>query len=83
MFRYRRHEDEIIALAVRWYISYRLSLPDWTEILDGRHDGRTGQIIPQRWTQCIDIDNRASCSSDGPCRGEQNCFGIVVPTARS
>ncbi len=36
MFRYRRHEDEIIVLAVRWYISYRLSLRDLTEMLDER-----------------------------------------------
>jgi transposase-like protein len=36
MFRYRRHESEIIVLAVRWYISYRLSLRDLTEMLDER-----------------------------------------------
>jgi len=33
MFRYRRHQDEIIVLAVRWYISYRLSLRDLVEML--------------------------------------------------
>jgi transposase-like protein len=32
MFRYRRHEEEIIVLAVRWYISYRLSLRDLAEM---------------------------------------------------
>lgn len=36
IFRYRRHEDEIIVLAVRWYISYRLSPRDLTEMLDER-----------------------------------------------
>jgi IS6 family transposase len=36
MFRYRRHEDEIIVRAVRWYISYRLSLRDLPEMLDER-----------------------------------------------
>jgi transposase-like protein len=36
MFRYRRHEDEIIVLAVRWYISYRLSLRDLVEMLAER-----------------------------------------------
>jgi transposase-like protein len=36
MFRYRRYEDEIIVLAVRWYISYRLSLRDLTEVLADR-----------------------------------------------
>ncbi len=34
MFRYRRHEDEIIVLAVRWYISYRL------------HAARRPELIP-------------------------------------
>ena len=33
MFRYRRHEDAIIVLAVLWYISYRLSLRDLVERL--------------------------------------------------
>jgi transposase-like protein len=28
MFRYRRHKEDMIVLAVRWYISYRLSLRD-------------------------------------------------------
>ncbi|MGA2190250.1 MAG: IS6 family transposase [Steroidobacteraceae bacterium] len=36
MFRYRRHEDDIIVLAVRWYISYRLSLRDLVEMLADR-----------------------------------------------
>ena len=36
MFRYRRYEAEIIVLAVRWYISYRLSLRDLAEILAER-----------------------------------------------
>ena len=36
MFRYRHYEDEIIVLAVRWYISYRLSLRDLTETLAER-----------------------------------------------
>ena len=36
MFRYRRHEDTIIVLAVRWYISYRLSLRDLVEMLAER-----------------------------------------------
>ena len=36
MFRYRRHEDAIIVLAVRWYISYRLSLRDLVEMLAER-----------------------------------------------
>jgi len=36
MFRYRRHEDEFIGLAVRWYISYRLSLRDLVEVLAER-----------------------------------------------
>ncbi len=35
-FRYRRHEDEIIVLAIRWYISYRLSLRDLVEMLADR-----------------------------------------------
>jgi IS6 family transposase len=33
---YRRHRDEIIALAVRWYISYQLSLRDLVEMLSDR-----------------------------------------------
>jgi transposase-like protein len=36
MFRYRRYEAEIIVLAVRWYIFYRLSLRDMAEILAER-----------------------------------------------
>jgi transposase-like protein len=36
MFRYRRHEEDVIVLAVRWYISYRLSLRDIVEILAER-----------------------------------------------
>jgi hypothetical protein len=36
IFRYRRHEDQIIVLAVRWYISYRLSLRDLVEMLADR-----------------------------------------------
>lgn len=36
MFRYRRHQEEIIVLAVRWYISYRLSLRDLAEMLAER-----------------------------------------------
>jgi transposase-like protein len=36
MFRYRRHAEEIIVLAVRWYISYRLSLRDLVEMLADR-----------------------------------------------
>jgi transposase-like protein len=36
MFRYRRHGEEIIVLAVRWYISYRLSLRDLAEMLAER-----------------------------------------------
>jgi transposase-like protein len=39
MFRYRRHEDDIIVLAVRWYVAYRLSLRDLVEMLaDGGLD---------------------------------------------
>jgi transposase-like protein len=36
LFRYRRHEDQIIVLAVRWYISYRLRLRDQVEMLADR-----------------------------------------------
>ena len=36
MFRYRRHEDDIVVLCVRWYISYRLSLRDLTEMMAER-----------------------------------------------
>ena len=36
MFRYRRHEDGIVVLCVRWYISYRLSLRDLTEMMAAR-----------------------------------------------
>ncbi len=36
MFRYRGHGEEIIVLAVRWYISYRLSLRDLAEMLAER-----------------------------------------------
>ena len=36
IFRYRRHEDTVIVLAVRWYISYRLSLRDLVEMLAER-----------------------------------------------
>ena len=36
MFRYCRHEEEIIVLAVRWYISYRLSPRDLAEMLAER-----------------------------------------------
>jgi transposase-like protein len=36
MFKYRRHEDDIIVFAVRWYISYRLSLRDLVEMLADR-----------------------------------------------
>ena len=32
IFRDRRYEDDIVVLCVRWYISYRLSLRDLTEI---------------------------------------------------
>ena len=34
MFRYCRHEDAVILLAVRWYISYRLSLRDLEMLAD-------------------------------------------------
>ena len=36
MFRYRRHEDAIIVLGVRWYIAWRLSLRDLVEMLADR-----------------------------------------------
>jgi transposase-like protein len=36
MFRYRSHGEEIIVLAVHWYISYRLSLRDLAEMLAER-----------------------------------------------
>ena len=36
MFRYLRHEDGIVVLCVRWYISYRLSLRDLTEMMAER-----------------------------------------------
>ncbi|MGH8239336.1 MAG: hypothetical protein ACREXP_20285 [Steroidobacteraceae bacterium] len=36
IFRYRRHESAVIVLAVRWYISYRLSLRDLVEMLAER-----------------------------------------------
>ena len=36
MFRYRRHGDDIIALTVCRYISYRLSLRDLVEMLGDR-----------------------------------------------
>ena len=35
-FRYRRYEDDIVVLCVRWYISYRLSLRDLTEMMAER-----------------------------------------------
>ena len=36
IFRYRRYEDDIVVLCVRWYISYRLSLRDLTEMMAER-----------------------------------------------
>ena len=36
IFRYRRHEDDLVVLCVRWYISYRLSLRDLTEMMAER-----------------------------------------------
>ena len=36
IFRYRRYEEDIVVLCVRWYISYRLSLRDLTEIMAER-----------------------------------------------
>jgi transposase-like protein len=36
IFRYRRYEDDIVVLCVRWYISYRLSLRDLAEIMAER-----------------------------------------------
>lgn len=36
MFRHRRHEEDVIVLAVRRYISYRLSLRDLVEMLGDR-----------------------------------------------
>ena len=50
MFRYRRHEDEIIVLAVRCYIPYRLSLRDLTEMLDER-GLRVSPSTIWRWVQ--------------------------------
>ena len=50
IFRYRRHEDEIIVLAVRWYSSYRLSLRDLTEMLDDRGINVRSSTI-WRWVQ--------------------------------
>ena len=35
-FRYRRYEDDIVMLCVRWYISYRLSLRDLVEMMAER-----------------------------------------------
>ena len=36
IFRYCRHEDDLVVLCVRWYISYRLSLRDLTEMMAER-----------------------------------------------
>jgi transposase-like protein len=36
IFRYRRYEDDIVVLCVRWYISYRLSLRDLAEMMAER-----------------------------------------------
>jgi transposase-like protein len=36
IFRYRRYEDDIVVLCVRWYISYRLSLRDLVEMMAER-----------------------------------------------
>ena len=36
IFRYRRHQDDLVVLCVRWYISYRLSLRDLTEMMAER-----------------------------------------------
>ena len=33
IFRYRRHQDDLVVLCVRWYSSYRLSLRDLTEMI--------------------------------------------------
>jgi putative transposase len=50
IFRYRRHSDRIIVLAVRWYISYRLSLRDLAEMLDERDINAHPSTI-WRWVQ--------------------------------
>ena len=36
IFRYRRYEDDIVVLCVRWYISYRLTIRDLTEMMAER-----------------------------------------------
>ena len=36
IFRYRRYQDDIVVLCVRWYISYRLSLRDLVEMMAER-----------------------------------------------
>jgi transposase-like protein len=46
IFRYRRHEDGIIVRAVQWYISYRLSFRDVTEMLGEGGIDPGGDIRP-------------------------------------
>ena len=36
IFWYRRHQDDLVVLCVRWYISYRLSLRQLTEMMAER-----------------------------------------------
>ncbi|HEY4370195.1 MAG TPA: hypothetical protein VGN07_23390 [Steroidobacteraceae bacterium] len=50
MFRYCRHEDSVIVLAVRWYISYRLNLRDLVEMLAERGLDISPSTI-WRWVQ--------------------------------
>ena len=50
IFRYRRYEDDIVVLCVRWYISYRLSLRDLAEMMADRGLGLYPSTI-WRWVQ--------------------------------
>ena len=83
MFRYRRHEDEIIVLAVRWYISYRLSLRDLTEMLDERGLAIYPSTI-WRWVQPYVPEFEKRWDTHGgatkrTCRFEANGFTSTAP----
>jgi transposase-like protein len=49
-FRYRRFEQDIIVLCVRWYISYRLSYRDLVEMIAERAVSVAPSTI-YRWVQ--------------------------------
>ena len=54
IFRYRRYEDDVVVLCVRWYISYRLSLRDLAEVMAEVMAERGLDLYPStiwRWVQ--------------------------------